>query len=97
MNYHSLIASHLLYGLSLWGNFGDKKLNKLEKLKKKAIRNIGAAKYNEHTERILKNLKILKFTDQITFYTSKMMHSIKYQYAPRALINLFSNELVNQR
>ena len=81
MIYHSLIASHLVYGLSIWGNSGCKKLNKLEKLQKKAIRNIVAAKYNEHTERIFKNLKILKFTDQATFNTSKLMHSIKYQYA----------------
>ena len=64
---------------------------------KKAIKNIAAAKYNEHTERIFKGLKILKFTDQITFDTSKMMHSMKYQYAPMALINLFSSELVNRR
>ena len=54
-------------------------------------------KYNEHTERIFKNLKIQKFPGQITFNTSKMMHSIKYQYAPMALINLFSNESVNRR
>ena len=49
---------------------------------KKAIKNIAAAKYNEH---------------QITFDTSKMMHSMKYQYAPMAPINLFSSELVNRR
>ena len=67
------------------------------KLQKKAIRDIVAAKYDEHTERIFKNLKILKFMDQATFNTSKLMHSIKYQYAPRALINMFLNELVNKR
>ena len=72
MIYHSLIASHLFYGLSIWSNCGIKKLIKIEKLQKKAIRNIAAAKYNEHTERIFKNL-----------ITSKLMNSIKYQYAPR--------------
>ena len=76
MIYLSLIASHLLYRLSIWGNSGDKNLNKLEKIQKKTTRNIAAAKYNEHTVRIFKNLKIVKFTDQITSNTSKMMHSI---------------------
>ena len=97
MIYHSLIASHLFYGLSIWSNCGIKKLIKIEKLQKKAIRNIAAAKYNEHTERIFKNLKILRFKDQATVNTSKLMHSIKYQYAPRALINMFCNEPVNKR
>ena len=54
MIHHSLIATHLLYGLSIWGNSGVKKLNKLEIILKKAIRNIASAKYNEHTERIQK-------------------------------------------
>ena len=79
MIYHSLIASHLLYGLNIWGNSGFKNY-KTGKNTKKAISNLAAAKYNEHSERIFKSLKILKFTDRITFNTSKMMHSIKYQY-----------------
>ena len=70
MIYHSLIASHLLYESSIWGNSGGKKLNKLKKKYKKAIRNIAAAKQNGHTEKIFKNLKILKFTAQITVNTS---------------------------
>ena len=37
MIHHSLIASHLLYELSIWGNSGAKKLNKLEKIQKKGI------------------------------------------------------------
>ena len=31
---------------------------------KKAIRNITSAENNEHTERIFKSIKILKFSDQ---------------------------------
>ena len=46
---------------------------------------------------MFKNLEILKFIDQITFNTSKMMQIIKYQYLPMTLINLFSNKLVNRR
>ena len=33
------------------------------KKKKKAKRNIATVKYNEHTERIFKSLKILKLSD----------------------------------
>ena len=97
MIYHSLIASHLLYGLSIWGNSGVKKLKKIQNNTKKSIRNVVAARYNEHTENLFKNLKVLKFTDQIILNTSKMMHSIKYQYAPMALNTMFSNDIVNRR
>ena len=56
------------------GNSEVKNLDKLENIQKKTITNIATAKYNDHAERILKSLKILKFTDQITLNTSKMMH-----------------------
>ena len=59
------------------------------------MKNIASAKYNELTEKIFKSLKILKFSDQITFKTSQIMHSIEYHYAPLALINVFSREPVN--
>ena len=50
------------------------------------LRHIALAKYNEHTE------PILKLSDQITLNTVKIMHSIKYQYAPH-----FSNETGKQQ
>ena len=92
MIYNSLIASHLLYGLKAYGEILLLKNEINWKKYKKAIRNIAAAKYNEHTVGIFKSLKILKFLDLITFNTS-----IKYKYAHMALINLFSNELVYRR
>ena len=72
-------------------------LKKFNKLGKKAIRNIASAKFNEHTERIFKSLKLLKISDQITYDTSKNMLSLKYEYASLALINLFSIDQVNRR
>ena len=97
MIYHSLISSHILYGISIWGNSEAKKLNKIEKIQKKAVRNIMTAKYNAHTETIFKTLNILKFKDQIIFNTATIMHSIKYKYAPLALIKMFQDGHINRR
>ena len=57
--YNSLIQSNLNYSLLAWGfNCG-----RLKQLQKKAIRIIANAKYNSHTEPIMKKLEILKLED----------------------------------
>ena len=43
--YNSLVLSHLLYDVLLWGL----KSNRLMKLQKRAIRIITKSKYNSHT------------------------------------------------
>lgn len=57
--YDSLIGSHLNYGIMSWG-FSCKNV---EKLQKKAIRNVANCKYNAHSEPIFKNLEILTLKD----------------------------------
>ena len=47
-------------------------MNWKKKLKQnQGNKNIASAKYNEHTEKMQKNLKILTLNDQITFDTLK--------------------------
>ena len=43
--YHSLIASHLNYGIIFWGNAPKKHTNKILVLQKKAVRTISSATY----------------------------------------------------
>ena len=64
--YNSLIASHLNYGLLVWGNKSDN----IYKLQKKAIRIINLGKYNAHTEPLFKKNRILKLME-FTNYNSK--------------------------
>jgi hypothetical protein len=57
--YHSLILSHLQYGILVWGF----ESNRIEKLQKRAIRVLAQAKYNAHTEPLFKDLGLLKIND----------------------------------
>ena len=57
--YHSLILSHLQYGILAWGF----ESNRIEKLQKRAIRVLAQAKYNAHTEPLFKELGLLKIND----------------------------------
>ena len=50
MSYHSLVLPYLNYGVLVWGI----SIHKLLKLQKKAVRLIVNAKFNAHTEPLLK-------------------------------------------
>ena len=52
--YYSLIRSHLTYGKMLWGSAYQYRLDKLEILKKKSIRNMCNAGYNTPTTPLFK-------------------------------------------
>jgi len=75
--YFSLFASHLTYGILLWGYANDK----ISKLQKRAVRLICNAKYNAHTEPLLKQMAILKFKDIL----SLLEYKFYYKYANNSL------------
>ena len=54
--YESLILSHLHFGITCWGF----QCNRLFKLQKRALRIMANSKYNDHTEPLFKNFKLLK-------------------------------------
>ena len=58
--YFALCESHLSYGNSFWSKAKQLIVNPLQILQKKIVRNLVAAKYNSHTEPIIKSLEILK-------------------------------------
>ena len=57
--YHSLIHSHLNYGILAWGHNTER----LFKLQKRAIRSITNSSYNAHSEPLFKATEILKVSD----------------------------------
>ena len=61
--YLSLIQSHLMYGLLVWGSNNLSNKNRLVVLQKKAIRIISHGHYLAHSEPLFKANKILKFSD----------------------------------
>ena len=50
--YHSLFATHLNYGLLLWGTH----VNRVSKLQKKAVRIMSNSEYLAHSEPLFKDL-----------------------------------------
>ena len=52
--YNSLIISHVLYGILLWGKSDN--VHRIEKLQKKAMRIFSYSRPLEHTEPLLKLL-----------------------------------------
>jgi hypothetical protein len=79
--YYALIHSHLTYYPSCTSK---NNINRITKVQKKAIRVITHSRYNDHTAPLLINLGILPY-DKITEQSKLMfMHSIEYNYAPRA-------------
>jgi len=61
--YHSLIESHLNYGIVAWGNTTKQSLKRLQIIQKRAIRTVCKQKYNSHTDPLFRQLKILKVDD----------------------------------
>ena len=72
--YNSLFSSVMLYGLSIWGSSPKSHLDRIVKLQKKAVRHIGNAKYNSHTDPLFRNLKILKLHDAYKLQCCKLLY-----------------------
>ena len=70
MLYCSLVNSHLLYGILVWGY----ECHRLEKIQKRIIRIITVSIHNAHTEPLFKALDLLKLKDMLN------LSSLKFYY-----------------
>ena len=71
--YHAFIRSHLLYGISLWGNVNDNAIRRLNTCHKKTIR--GLTNGLIHTEPILKKFNLLSLQDEAKLEMLKLAWS----------------------
>ena len=86
--YDSLFMSHIQYGLEIWGgNSASKGMKRLSGLQKKAIRHLSKSHYLAHTEPRMKNLGLLKITDQHLFQCAKLAHDMVHLRSPKNLQN----------
>ena len=88
--YQTLIQPYLEYGLILWGGTHTSYLNKITKQQKRIIRIISAAKYNDHTTPLFKQLKLLKLEDLYTLNMSKFMYKANNNQLPKNLQRYFT-------
>ena len=78
MLYCSLVNSHLLYGILVWGY----ECHRLEKIQKRIIRIITVSKYNAHTEPLFKALDHLKLKDMLNISTLKFCYRYLHNNLP---------------
>ena len=72
--YYSLIHSHILFGLPLWGNANQSYLNRLQRLQNKALRIIADSKLKMSTSSKYYKLGILKLLVFYTLEIAKLKH-----------------------
>ena len=78
--YYSLIISHMLYGILLWGKSDN--VDKIVKLQKRAIRMISFSRPITHTEPLLKTCNLLIFNDIYTFKLMKFFYKLSNDSLP---------------
>ena len=83
--------SRLLLKLQKWGCADKKLLKKVIILQKKCIRNIALRNSVSHTEPVFKDLKILKFTDKLTYFRFIFVHQYKNNKLPTSFSNIFQD------
>jgi hypothetical protein len=88
--YHSLVHSHLSYGILLWGSAFKYRLHRLIITKKKCIRNVAKAAYNAPTTELFKRLCILPVNELFVFEQCKLVHRFEHDGLPMALQSIFS-------
>ena len=78
MLYCSLVNSHLLYRILVWGY----ECYRLEKILKRIIRIFTVSKYNAHTEPLLKALDLLKLKYMLNLSTLKFYYRYLHDNLP---------------
>ena len=94
--YYSLIYSHLVYAIQVWGSACDTELNKILILQKKVVRMMtNNDQYQQvpgpliHSGPIFKELGILKVDDIFKLHVSKFIYSCLSFKTPRLFFNWF--------
>ena len=87
--YFSLIHPHILYGNIAWGGTSPSTLQKTQKLIKQAIRIIHNAKFNSHTEPLMKKSQILTLNDLHEQQIAIFMFDYHHRKLPPSFNNLF--------
>ena len=85
--YLTLVHSHLMYGITAWGNSST--TNKLYLLQKKALRLINNKTYLSHTDPLFKQEKVLKLHDIYKVFTALHVHDILANNLPSSFNNFF--------
>ena len=81
--YNSLVLPYLNYGILVWGIYAER----LTKIQKWSVRIIMKAKFNDHSEPILKSLKLLKVVDILRLNEYKFMYKLENKLLPHIFLD----------
>ena len=87
--YHSMVHSHMNYGILAWGF----ECSRIVKIQKKLIRIITCAKYNAHTEPLFKAMDILKVDDLFNLNALKFYYNHSHDKLPHYFKSMHFNAL----
>ena len=85
--YYSLFHSHLIYAVQIYSSTNPNLLKQIYIKQKNAIRILSNAKYNDHTEPLFKNLKILPFPQLCEFFRIQFMQRYVQNFLPSSFDN----------
>ena len=89
--YNSLVYPYIDYGITLWRTTHATYVRQIAIMQKKAIRITAGANYNDHTEPLFKQMKLLKLKDVHKIKVAKFMFSASKCILPSPLICMITN------
>ena len=92
--YHSLVYSHIIQNIVIWGGVSDNKVNCIQVSMNNALRSILNVKFINHvpnlsTNQIYLSLNIFKFRDLYKYFILKFIHSFLYGNHQSIFYNYF--------
>ena len=88
--YHALFASHLTYGLQVWGQ--EKNLDMITKIQNRALRILNFRDFHADSSPLFRNENLLKLTDIVKIKNILFIHDyLKTSHSPSASKTIFIN------
>ena len=89
--YYALFYSHMTYGSLVWSLTTQKKLDSVFRLQKKSIRIINFANFNQRTNPLFLDDRIIKFPDVIKLNQLMLVQQFNNKTLPGELENLMEH------
>ena len=87
--YFAIFQSHLIFGLSVWGQANELYLQKIRTIQNKVLRKITNADFDTHITDIFKQANVLKLTDLFKNKIMSLMWDFDHNVLPTSLNDFF--------
>ena len=87
--YNALFVPHLIYSILLWDNSSNYLLNQLYILQKRTLRLICNAPFNEHSQPLFLQNKVLTLDDIYNYQLGIFLYKHKHSNLPSDFISFF--------